>query len=40
MNRGVSLVELMLSLTIGTFLILVLFSMYALISKGYRESRD
>jgi hypothetical protein len=40
MNRGMSLVELLLSLTISTVVILVLCSMYALISKGYRESRE
>lgn len=40
MNRGMSLVELLLSLTICTFVILVLGGMYALFSKGYREMRD
>lgn len=40
MNRGFSLVELLLSLTLSTMVILVLCTMYACFSKGYRETRD
>ena len=40
MDRGISLVELMISLTISTILILTLYTMYSLFSKGYIDSRD
>lgn len=40
MNKGVSLVELMISLTISTVLILAVYSMYSLYTKGYLDSRD
>ena len=40
MNRGMGLVELMLSLTIGTMVILVLCTMYALFSKSYGETKE
>lgn len=40
MNRGMSLVELMLSLTIGTMVILVVCTMYALFSKCYGETKE
>ena len=39
MNRGMGLVELMLSLTLGTMVILVLCTMYALFSKSYGETK-
>ncbi len=40
MDKGVSLVELMISLTISTIIILAVYSMYSLFSKGYLDSRD
>ncbi len=40
MDKGISLVELMISLTISTILILAVYSMYSLFTKGYLDSRD
>jgi hypothetical protein len=40
MNRGVSLLELLLSLFISTVIVLALYTMYALFSKSYRETRE
>lgn len=39
MKRGLTLVELMLSITIASILILTLFSIYTLIAGTYRETR-
>jgi hypothetical protein len=40
MNRGMSLVELLLSLSLSTIVILVLGTMFALFTQSYRETRD
>jgi hypothetical protein len=40
MNRGISLVELLLSLAISTMVILGLCTMFALFTRGYRETRE
>lgn len=40
MNRGISLVELLISLTISSTLILVLYGMYSFFMKDYILSRD
>lgn len=40
MERGLSLVELLVSLTISTILILAIYSVYSLVTKGYIDSRD